>query len=424
MPSAIRIHATGGPEVLTWEHFSSEWPGAPGPGEVRLRQTAIGLNFIDVYHRTGLYPLPLPAVLGQEGAGIVEAVGQGVPEAYDLRPGDRVAYAPVPGAYAQVRLAPAERMVKLPDAISDETAAAMMLKGMTAHYLIRRTHRVQPGETILVHAAAGGVGLILCQWARALGATVIGTVSTEAKAELARAHGCEHVIFYNRERVPERVRQITGGAGVPVVYDSVGRDTFEGSLDSLAPMGLLASFGNASGPVPSFNPMLLMQKGSLFFTRAALMHHVARREDLLAAAAELFDVVAAWRGEDRDRAALPAGAGGRGPPRPRVARHHRIDVADAVGERRELVNEAAGLGRLLGVVVVREREVVGGDGLALGLGHALEEELLVPLGLALHVEMLRGVMAISPMSALPRSTCTSSRPSSSTEKCQWKSSSS
>lgn len=287
MTHAIRIHHYGGPEVLRWEEVAV---GDPGPGELRIRHGAIGLNYIDVYHRTGLYPLPaLPWTLGMEGAGRVEAVGPGVTE---FKVGDRVAYASPPvGAYAEVRLMPADRVVALPDTIDERTAAAMLLQGMTAQYLLRRSYRVQAGDAILLHAAAGGVGLIASQWARHLGATVIGTVGSEAKAALARAHGCDHVIDYRRENIVERVREITGGAGVAVVYDSVGKDTFMDSLDCLQPLGMMVSFGNASGPVPAFEPGLLAAKGSLFFTRPSLMHYTARRADLLASAAELFAVV-------------------------------------------------------------------------------------------------------------------------------------
>ena len=288
MSKAIRIHEYGGPEVLRWEEVEV---GEPGPGQLRVRQAAVGLNYIDVYHRTGLYPLPsLPWTLGMEGAGQVEAVGEGVAE---FKVGDRVAYASPPvGAYAEVRLISADRVVALPDAIDDRTAAAMMLQGMTAHYLLRRTYRVQAGDTILLHAAAGGVGLIASQWARHLGATVIGTVGSDEKAELARAHGCHHVIVYSRENFVERVREITDGQGVAVVYDSVGQATFMGSLDCLRPLGMMVSFGNASGAVPPFEPGILAAKGSLFLTRPSLMHYTAKRADLLASAAELFDVVA------------------------------------------------------------------------------------------------------------------------------------
>ncbi len=287
MTRAIRIHEHGGPDVLRWEEVEV---GDPGDGQVRLAQSAVGLNYIDVYQRTGLYPLPeLPATLGLEAAGTVEAVGPGVE---DLSPGDRVAYASPPvGAYAEARLMPADRVVKLPDGISDVQAAGMMLQGMTVQYLIRRTYRVKPGDTVLFHAAAGGVGLIACQWLKHLGATVIGTAGSEEKAALARAHGCDHTVLYRTESVPERVRALTGGAGVPVVYDSVGKDTFEGSLDSLAPLGMLVSFGNASGPVPPFNPGVLSAKGSLFLTRPTLMTYTAKREDLVAAAEDLFSVV-------------------------------------------------------------------------------------------------------------------------------------
>lgn len=287
MPKAIRIHEYGGPEVLRWEEVEV---GDPGPGQLRVRHAAVGLNYIDVYHRTGLYPLPsLPWTPGMEGAGRVEAVGEGVTE---FKVGDRVAYASPPvGAYAEVRLIPADRVVALPDAIDDSTAAAMMLQGMTAQYLLRRTYRVQPGDAILLHAAAGGVGLIASQWARHLDATVIGTVGSDEKAELARAHGCHHVIVYTRENFVERVRDITAGQGVAVVYDSVGKETFMGSLDCLRPMGMMVSFGNASGPVPPFEPGILAAKGSLFLTRPTLMTYTAKRPDLLASAAELFAVV-------------------------------------------------------------------------------------------------------------------------------------
>lgn len=285
---AIRIHRTGGPEVMVYEDIPLD---SPGPGQVLLRQTAIGLNFIDVYHRSGLYPLPaLPAVLGLEAAAVVEGLGEGVTS---LKLGQRVAYASPPaGAYAHWRLMPADRLVVLPDAIDDRTAAAMMLKGMTAQYLLRRTYRVQAGDAILVHAAAGGVGLLLCQWAKHLGATVIGTVGSDDKAVLARANGCAHPIVYSREDFTDRVKDITKGKGVAVVYDSVGRTTFAGSLDSLQRMGMMVSFGNASGPVPPFEPAILSQKGSLFLTRPTLMDYTARAEDLQASARELFDVVA------------------------------------------------------------------------------------------------------------------------------------
>jgi NADPH2:quinone reductase len=288
MPKAIRIHEYGSPEVLRWEDVEV---GDPGPGQLRIRHGAIGLNYIDVYHRTGLYPLPsLPWTLGMEGAGRVEAVGEGVTE---FQVGDRVAYASPPvGAYAEVRLIPADRVVALPVAIDDQTAAAMMLQGMTAQYLLRRTYRVQPGDAVLLHAAAGGVGLIASQWARQLGALVIGTVGSDEKAAVARAHGCHHAIVYTRENFVERVREITNGQGVAVVYDSVGQETFMGSLDCLRPLGMMVSFGNASGPVPAFEPGLLAAKGSLFLTRPSLMHYTAQRRDLVASAADLFDVVA------------------------------------------------------------------------------------------------------------------------------------
>ena len=286
MSFAIRFHQTGGPEVLRWEEVPV---GDPAADEVRLRHEAVGLNYIDTYQRSGLYPLPLPSGLGQEGAGVVEAVGKDV---RDFRPGDRVAYAGGPvGAYSQQRCLPAARLLKLPESIDFRTGAAMMLQGLTTAYLLRRTYAVQAGDAVQIHAAAGGVGLIACQWARALGATVIGTVSTEAKAELARQHGCEHVILYSHEDVAARVRDITGGEGVAVVYDGVGKDTFSASLDSLRMRGMMVSFGNASGAVPAFNPLLLTQKGSLFLTRPMLAHYTANRDELLALGQELFAVV-------------------------------------------------------------------------------------------------------------------------------------
>jgi len=283
---AIRFHHTGGPEVLCWENVDL---GEPGSGQVRVRHAAVGLNFIDTYHRTGLYPLPLPSGIGLEGAGVVEAVGEGVTQ---FRAGDRVAYAGGPvGAYSEARCMPVAPLLKLPENIDFRTGAAMMLQGLTAAYLLRKTYRVQAGDAVLIHAAAGGVGLIACQWAKALGATVIGTTSTEAKAELARAHGADHVIFYNREDVAKRVREITGGEGVAVVYDGVGKDTFMGSLDSLRVRGTMVSFGNASGPVAPFDPLLLSQKGSLFITRPTLAHHTAKREELEELGGELFAMV-------------------------------------------------------------------------------------------------------------------------------------
>jgi len=284
---AIRIHQTGGPEVLVYEEISL---GDPVAGEVRLRQTAIGLNFIDTYHRSGLYPLPeLPAVLGREAAGVIEAVGPGVTE---FEPGDRVAYPMSAGAYASERLIRADELVRLPDSIDARGAAAMMLKGLTAHYLLRRTYRVKPGDTVLVHAAAGGVGLILCQWATWLGATVIGTVGTEQKAKLVRKHGCEHPIVHSEKGFRDQVKEITDGKGVPVVYDSVGRATFDESLDCLAPLGLMVSYGNASGPVEPLAIGTLAAKGSLFLTRPTLATYIARREDLVRAAGDLFNVIA------------------------------------------------------------------------------------------------------------------------------------
>lgn len=285
MTRAIQVHRPGGPEELRWEEINVD---EPGPGQIRLRQTAVGLNFIDVYHRTGLYPQPSPFIPGVEAAGVVEAVGSDVDW---LQPGDRVAYAGPVGAYAEERLIAADRLVILPADIADEQAGAMLLQGMTVQMLLRRVHPVRAGDTILVHAAAGGVGLILCQWAAALGATVIGTVSTDKKAELARAHGCAHPIVTTHQDFVAEVERITSGEKLPVVYDSVGRDTFMRSLDCLRPRGLMVSFGNASGPVEPLSPLLLSQKGSLFLTRPTLFHYVAARADLEAAAAELFEMV-------------------------------------------------------------------------------------------------------------------------------------
>ncbi len=285
MPYAIRIHETGGPEKMRWEEVEV---GSPGPGQVLVRNTAVGLNFIDVYQRTGLYPLPLPLTLGMEGAGVVEAVG---PKVKEFKVGDRVAYANPIGSYAEVCVRPVERLVKIPAGVDDKIAAAIMLKGMTAWYLVKRTYKVKKGDTILVHAAAGGVGQILCQWAKHLGATVIGTVGSDDKAPLAKKAGCKHVIVTSREKFVDRVKAITKGKGVPVVYDGVGKDTFMDSLDCLAPLGMMVSFGNASGAVTQFNPGVLAQKGSLFLTRPTLFTYTAKREDLVKAAQDLFAVV-------------------------------------------------------------------------------------------------------------------------------------
>lgn len=285
MPHAIRIHQNGGPEVLKWEKIDVS---DPGRGQVKLRQEAAGLNFIDVYHRTGLYKQELPFTPGVEGAGVVEAVGRGVTS---VSPGDRVAYAGALGGYAEERLIDADRIVKLPAGISTEQAGAMMLQGLTARMLLRAVHRVEAGETILIHAAAGGVGLIVCQWAKALGATVIGTVGSDQKAELARAHGCDHPIVYTRDDFAAEVARITEGKKLPVVYDSVGRDTFMKSLECLRPRGLMVSFGNASGAPDPIAPGILSQKGSLFLTRPTLFHYIATRDELETSANELFDVV-------------------------------------------------------------------------------------------------------------------------------------
>jgi NADPH2:quinone reductase len=281
----MRVYEYGGPEKLRWEQVQV---GAPGEGQVLVRNTAVGLNFVDTYQRSGLYQTPLPFTPGAEGAGVIEAVG---PKVKEFKVGDRVAYSSPIGAYAEVLLRPADRLVEIPAGIDDKTAAAMMLKGLTAQYLIRRTYRVKKGDTILMHAAAGGVGQILCQWARALGATVIGTVGSDEKAALAKKAGCKHVIVTSREKFVERVKEITKGKGVPVVYDGIGKDTFMDSLDCLAPLGLMASFGNASGAVAQFNLGVLAQKGSLFLTRPTLITYTASREALVSAARELFAVV-------------------------------------------------------------------------------------------------------------------------------------
>ena len=286
MSKVVRIRQVGGPEVLRWEDVDV---GNPEAGQALIRQTAAGLNYIDTYHRTGLYPVAsLPVVLGMEGAGVVEAVGQGVRE---VSVGDRVAYCMAIGGYAERRLVQARVLVRLPDGISDEQGSAMMLKGCTAQYLLRRTYTVKPGETILIHAAAGGVGLIAWQWAKLLGATVIGTVGSPDKAAVAKAHGCDHTINYKTEHFVERVREITHGAGVPVVYDSVGKDTFTASLDCLRPRGLMVSFGQSSGAIPPFSPGVLATKGSLFLTRPTLVNYTSTREELVATANQLFDVV-------------------------------------------------------------------------------------------------------------------------------------
>ena len=287
MVAAVRVHKHGGPEVLTFEQIEV---GAPGPGQVKLKQHACGVNYIDTYFRMGMYPAPggLPFVAGNEGAGEVTAVGAGVT---DLKVGDRVGYVAPLGGYAAERLLPADRAVKLPDKISYEQAAGMMLKGMTAQYLLRRTYNVKPGDTILVHAAAGGVGVLLCQWGRALGATVIGTVGSKEKAELAKANGAHHTILYRTEDFPAKVKEITGGKLCDVVYDGIGKTTFPASLDCIRPLGMFASFGSASGPIEAFNINILQQKGSLFATRPTLNTYAAKREDLLAIAKDLFDIV-------------------------------------------------------------------------------------------------------------------------------------
>jgi NADPH:quinone reductase len=300
MSNAIRFHQTGGPDVLQWEAVSV---GDPGPGEARVRHTAVGLNYIDTYQRSGLYKVALPSGIGGEAAGLVEAVGSGVT---DVKPGDRVAYSGGPlGAYSEARVMPADRLVKLPDAISDRVAATLMLKGLTVQYLLRQTFPLKGGETILLHAAAGGIGLIACQWARALGVTVIGTVGSDEKAALAKANGCTHAIVYTRENFVERVKELTGGKGVPVVYDAVGKDTFFGSLDCLSPRGMLVSFGNASGAVPPFDILLLSQKGSLYVTRPTLVTYSSKRADMLKMADDVFSLVQAGKLKNEPRQMYP-----------------------------------------------------------------------------------------------------------------------
>ena len=285
MVQVVRIHETGGPEKLRVEDVDL---ASPGPGEIQIRQTAIGLNFIDIYQRSGLYPVELPMVLGMEGAGVVEELGEGVS---DLKPGERVAYPMQMGGYAQVRNIPADRVIRIPDNIDDRTAAAMMLKGMTVEYLLERCFQVRRAQTILIHAAAGGVGLIACQWAKTLGATVIGTVSTDAKAALAKAHGCDHTIVTSREDILARVKDITGAKGVPVVYDSIGRDTFAASMACLAPRGMFVSFGQSSGPVAAFDPALLAKGGSLYYTRPSLGNYIATAADLEQSGRRLTEMV-------------------------------------------------------------------------------------------------------------------------------------
>src|SRR6187399_207072 len=300
MSRAIRIHTPGGPEAMKWEEVAV---GDPGQGEARVRHTAVGVNYIDTYHRSGLYKVPLPSGLGSEGAGVVEAVGAGVDW---VKPGDRVAYCGGPlGSYSEARVMPAERLVKLPDGISDRAAATLMLKGLTTQYLFRQIYKLKAGDTILFHAAAGGVGLIACQWARALGVTMIGTVGSDEKAELAKANGCMHTIVYTRENFVERVKALTGGKGVPVVYDGIGKDTFPASLDCLVPRGLFVSYGNASGPVPPFDILLLSQKGSLMVTRPTLFTFANNRENIAAMSGELFDLVKSGKIVSEPRQTVP-----------------------------------------------------------------------------------------------------------------------
>ena len=323
MDGAIVVGRLGGPEVLEWkEDGTKDGTGDPGPGEVLVRHTAIGLNFIDVYHRTGLYPMQLPFTPGVEAAGVVEKVGPAVEE---LKPGDRVAYlqASPPGSYRESRVFPADKLFELPDEIDDATGAAIMLKGCTVEYLVRRTFPVKEGDWALVHAAAGGVGLLLCQWLAALGAHVIGTVGSEEKAELVKKNGCEHAVLYRSEDVAARVKQITDGRGVDVAYDSVGKDTFQGSLDSLRPRGMMVSFGNASGPVDPIAPLLLMQKGSLFLTRPTIGHYYRNREESAEGVAALFDVVSSGKVQPH--------IGSRYPLREAAEAHRALEARETVG---------------------------------------------------------------------------------------------
>ena len=319
MDGAIVVSRLGGPEVLEWKKSD---PGKPGPNEALVRHTAVGLNFIDVYHRTGLYPLQLPFTPGVEAAGVVEAVGLGVSE---LRAGDRVAYlqASPPGSYREARVLGVEKLFKLPKGIDDETGAAIMLKGCTVEYLVRRTFPVKKGDWTLVHAAAGGVGLLLCQWLHALGAQVIGTVGSEEKAELVKENGCDHAVLYRSEDVAARVKQITGGRGVDVAYDSVGKDTFQGSLDSLRPRGMLVSFGNASGPVDPVQPLILSQKGSLFLTRPTIGHYYRNREESAEGVGALFDVVSSGK--------VKPHVGARYPLKDAAEAHRALEARQTVG---------------------------------------------------------------------------------------------
>jgi len=337
MPHAICIHETGGPEVLRWEEVAV---GEPGPGEARVRQTVIGMNYMDIYHRSGLYKMPLPSGIGAEAAGVVEAVGSSVDW---VKPGDRVAYCSGPlGAYSEVRVMPADRLVRLPDSVSDRSAATLMLKGLTVQYLFRQTYPLRAGDAILFHAAAGGVGLIACQWARAMGVTMIGTVGSDDKAALAKAHGCTHTIVYTRENFVERVRELTQGKGVPVVYDSVGKDTFPASLDCLSPRGMFVSFGNSSGPVAAFDLGLLAAKGSLYVTRPTLFTHVAKRDAMQVMADEMFTLVAAGKivSEPRQTYALKDAAEAH----ERMAAHAAVVVRAASAISRA-GDEARGAGR-------------------------------------------------------------------------------
>ena len=331
MAKAVRFHEHGGPEVLQYEDVEV---GDPGPGQARIRHTAIGVNFVDTYQRSGLYPMPLPMVAGNEAAGVVEAVGSGVTE---LKAGDRVAYTGLPGSYCEQRVVPADRLVKLPQGISDEQAASMMLKGLTVHYLIHSTYAVKKGETVLWHAAAGGVGLIACQWLKALGVTVIGTAGSDEKCALARAHGAEHVINYTRENFVERVKSITGGKGVPVVYDAVGKTTWDGSLDCLQPRGLMVSFGNASGAVPPVNLGILSTKGSLYVTRPTLATYIASRADLVERSSALFEMVKSGKLKIETTRALQAGRCRAGAPRSRGPQDDRFGRPSAVNFPRPVV---------------------------------------------------------------------------------------
>ena len=368
MTHAIRFHKTGGPEVLVWEEVQV---GKPGPGEARIRHTAVGLNFVDIYNRSGLYPMALPSGLGGEAAGVVEEVGSGVT---DIKPGDRVAYGAAPiGSYSEARLIPAERLLKIPDGVDDKTAAAMMLKGLTTQYLIRQTYRVKAGDTILLHAAAGGVGLILSQWAKHLGATVIGTVGSDEKAKLAKAHGCDHTIVYTREDFVKRVEEITGGKKCPVVYDSVGKDTFLKSLDCLAPLGVAALFGQSSGAVDPLNLGLLAGKGSLYVTRPTLDHLRRQARESRRHGQGAVRRRQVRRGQDRGAPDLSAEGRGQGPRRSRRAQDHGLDGVSGVRSNSKTPAEkSAGV-----LAQPLDRRLHDGRDLVTQCGHRHRDQLLL-----------------------------------------------